>query len=121
MLFSTGLLWATKYGYINIAKLLIKIGADVNILCQHGSTTLHLAVINGHTKAVFMLLIYGATLNDKDRNKINQNSSLKKCLTAFEQIKAMPNLGKLIEMNKSKDKKEKVISQYMDDYNKKMN
>ncbi len=63
----------------------------------------------------FLLLVYDATLSKDDRKKINHNSSLKKCLTAFEAIKKNLHLSRLIEIYRNGDKTEsaKAISQYI--------
>jgi ankyrin repeat protein len=52
-----------EQGHIEIAKLLIERGADVNALSDDKWTPLHFASRFGHTKAVTWLLAHGASVN----------------------------------------------------------
>ncbi len=92
---------------------------DVNAKDNGGMTPLHDAAKAGYTEVFFLLLLYGADISKESqcvREKINNTPRLKNyCLEAFEEIKAMPHLGKLIEANASKGKQKiaKVIAEYI--------
>ena len=54
---NTALMWASQHGYIEVAKLLIEAGADVNL---RGTTALMIALEEGHTEIVELLKEAGA-------------------------------------------------------------
>jgi len=58
---------AAKNGKVEIVKLLIKHGADVNIQTRSGVTPLLNAAIGGHDEIVAALIAAGAKLDLKDR------------------------------------------------------
>src|SRR5919106_890893 len=45
---------------VNVARVLIEAGADVNKQCEHGRTALHMAAAWGHADVVQLLLENGA-------------------------------------------------------------
>lgn len=64
----TPLLWATFFGYSNIAKKLIKSGANCNISIG-GATPLHNAILRGLTEVVEMLVkVPGILLEIRDND-----------------------------------------------------
>ncbi|WP_339046399.1 ankyrin repeat domain-containing protein [Candidatus Mesenet endosymbiont of Agriotes lineatus] len=107
---NTPLHLAAKNGHTDVARFLIGNGADVDAQSVYG-IPLYLAVERGNIEVFFLLLLYGADISAEDRWKINRKP-LTSCLAEFEQIKATPHLGGLIEAYKSGDKK--AISQYID-------
>jgi len=72
----TPLLWAVNNGFLNLVKLLIEYGADVNYETTNGNTVLIQSIrINNHInsfKITEILLNAGANPNKK--NKFNQSS-----------------------------------------------
>jgi len=59
---------ACKYGRIEVARLLLKRGADVNAVDQYGNerTPLHEAVAPGDSAITELLLLYGADINHRN-------------------------------------------------------
>jgi hypothetical protein len=53
---------------IEIVKLLLDKGADVNLTDKYGNTPLHLAASDGHIEIVKLLLEKGSDVNSKRRN-----------------------------------------------------
>ncbi|WP_339046299.1 ankyrin repeat domain-containing protein [Candidatus Mesenet endosymbiont of Agriotes lineatus] len=85
-------------------RLLLEHGSDINTIGNCGSTLISFIIWKESPESFFLLLLFGADVNKEPeftREAINSEPNLKNCLTAFEQIKAMPHLGKLIEANKS--------------------
>lgn len=62
----TGLMWASAYGQLGSAKLLLKAGANKNLHGNNGETALHLAAAYGHHDLVKLLLNHGADSNASD-------------------------------------------------------
>ncbi|XGA08049.1 MAG: hypothetical protein U0X86_000202 [Wolbachia endosymbiont of Xenopsylla cheopis] len=82
---------------------------DVNDKDFFGNTPLQHAVRGSHAKIICLLLIHGGTLHD-DEHIVQDRVNLKKCLKAFEETKAMPHLGKLIEANIKKEGAKTIAS-----------
>ena len=61
-LMETSLYTACIDGYLNIVKLFIESGADVNIKDKNGITLLHLSCYNGHLNIVKLLIENGANV-----------------------------------------------------------
>ena len=61
----TALMWATKSDDAGCVRLLVNSGADVNKADKDGTTSLTLAVTNGHYESV-NLLLKGADVNATD-------------------------------------------------------
>src|SRR5690349_21154048 len=59
--------WA---GGIEVAKVLVDAGADVNRQCEHGRTALHMAAAWGHLDLVTFLLEKSADPNIRDEEKM---------------------------------------------------
>ena len=57
---------AANNGYVDVAKLLIKAGADINKGDRIGWTPLHEAVRNGHENVANLLIEAGADINKGD-------------------------------------------------------
>jgi hypothetical protein len=62
----TPLHWAADNGHIEIARLLLRNGAEVNAKSHGGSTPLHLAAWNGHIDILHLLVENGANLEAQD-------------------------------------------------------
>jgi ankyrin repeat protein len=77
-------------GYQDLAKILIKYGADINHKGKDGSTALHLAAQEGRIETVDVLLKAGAnsqTLNHRGRKPESTNPEITSLLNQkFEQI-----------------------------------
>eukprot|EP00871_Galdieria_phlegrea_P001415 jgi/Galph1/2274/GphlegSOOS_G919.1 len=56
---------AASKGYADIVELLIQQDADIHAKSMKGWTSLELAVLNGHTACVKILLYYGAVVDEK--------------------------------------------------------
>jgi ankyrin repeat protein len=59
----TALMLATAEGHLEVAKLLLEYGADVNTQNRNGWTALMLATRDGRPEIVTMLLEHGADMN----------------------------------------------------------
>lgn len=57
----------TKLGNVNITKLLLKNGANINILTRKGESALHIAAEHGDELIVACLIENGANLNIMDK------------------------------------------------------
>jgi ankyrin repeat protein len=53
-------MWASLYGHLNVVKLLIEEGADVNARDDAGLTALMIALGRGHTDVAQFLIEAGA-------------------------------------------------------------
>ncbi len=62
----TPLLVACHKGFIDIAEMLIKAGADVNITDNHIQTPLHVASMHGHTNIIKLLIAANANIHARD-------------------------------------------------------
>nr|XP_033819350.1 ankyrin repeat domain-containing protein SOWAHC-like isoform X5 [Geotrypetes seraphini] len=63
----TALHWAAKHGKRDMAILLVKAGADVNIRADGGYTPLHIAALHGHRDIMELLILhYGAKQTVRD-------------------------------------------------------
>ncbi|XP_020287870.1 DNA-binding protein RFXANK isoform X2 [Pseudomyrmex gracilis] len=60
----TGLMWASAYGQLGSARMLLQKGADINICGPTMQTCLHYAAAYGHHDVVKLLLSRGANPND---------------------------------------------------------
>ncbi|CAG0910911.1 unnamed protein product, partial [Cyprideis torosa] len=65
---SMALYEAAQHGHTDIVELLIKHGADVNILSTSGNTPLIVACTNGHADVVRVLLKHGANREVHNEN-----------------------------------------------------
>lgn len=63
---STPLHIATDNGHHNAVSLLLRAGADVNAVNEHGSYAIHLATIKGYVTIVKELLNYGTSIDVTD-------------------------------------------------------
>ncbi|WP_339047703.1 ankyrin repeat domain-containing protein [Candidatus Mesenet endosymbiont of Phosphuga atrata] len=101
-----------------IIKLFLEKGIDVNARDNYNTPLSKFILkdifeLKESLESFFLFLIFGADVNKEPksvRGKINNTSKLKECLQAFEQIKAMPHLGKLIEANIKKENAEAIAS-----------
>ena len=84
--------WAIDHGKINLAKLLIAAGADVNAIGNHGRTALINAVRDGHTEIIKLLIAAGADVNARD-NSGNTALSNAACSIDTEIIKLLLAAG----------------------------
>jgi ankyrin repeat protein len=62
----TPLHWAAWYGHVEIARLLLQNGAEVNAKERNGWTPLHWAAYRGHFDILHLLVENGADLEAKD-------------------------------------------------------
>ncbi len=63
----TALHYAAEYGHLEIAKLLLANGADVNRRDDDKATPLYFAAVGGFVKVARLLLVYGADINARDK------------------------------------------------------
>jgi ankyrin repeat protein len=66
---SSAIMIASKYGHIEIIRLLIQYGADIDAQNHQGQTSLMLASKYGHKECVQLLLEKGANPNIIDNNE----------------------------------------------------
>jgi len=96
---ATALHIASREGYLEIAKILIDNGADINLIDNEGWTPLMRANINGHEDVVSLLISKGAQaglLNYMNESVIIHAtlSSCEKCLNImFEKINFLQNFS----------------------------
>ena len=64
----SALSWATMTGKIEAAKLLLQLGADVNVRHEDGGTPLHIAAFLGRAEIAELLIKEGADVNAKNRD-----------------------------------------------------
>ncbi|WP_339047696.1 ankyrin repeat domain-containing protein [Candidatus Mesenet endosymbiont of Phosphuga atrata] len=102
-----------------IIRLLLEYGSDVHAKDDYNNTPLSKFILQDifelkeSLESFFLFLIFGADVSKEPesvREKINNTSKLKECLKAFEKIKAMPHLGKLIEANIKKESAKTIAS-----------
>jgi len=60
MTHDTALCFASKKGYLEIARLLLAYGADVHMNGENGKTAFQMATSRGHTEVAELLVEYGA-------------------------------------------------------------
>ena len=61
--------YAAQDGHVDVAKVLIRNGADVNAKDSDGETALHMAAEDGHVDVVKVLIQNGADVNAVNENK----------------------------------------------------
>ena len=61
---------ACTAGYRNSVEMLIKHGADVNVLADGKVSALHVAAANGNVKVARTLLEHGAKINARDEDQV---------------------------------------------------
>ena len=66
----TPLMAAAYGGHVDIVKILIKCGADVNVTFDDGSTALHIAAEYGHRKIVRTLLKSGSEVDSRNHSEM---------------------------------------------------
>ena len=64
---ATALWWACQEGHIDVAKLLVRHGANVNFFDEHGFSPLHQSVGENHPGLASFLLESGADVNAQVR------------------------------------------------------
>jgi hypothetical protein len=65
---ATPLHYAAENGHIEIARLLLQNGAEVNVRNNYGNTPLHWAASNGHVDILHLLVENGVDLEAQDNN-----------------------------------------------------
>jgi ankyrin repeat protein len=63
----TALMYAVRYGFVDCAKVLLDVKADINKADGHGVAPLHYALFRGHLGCVNLLITRGANVNARDR------------------------------------------------------
>jgi len=66
---STRLHTAACHGHTEVAKLLLRKGADIHATNKDGKTPLHIAAVEGQTKVAELLLREGANIHAKDKKR----------------------------------------------------
>lgn len=66
--------WATDSGFVNILKVLLSSGANVNLQDVDGQTALHYASSCGHADCVRLLLSKGASIEIVDNDGLNASA-----------------------------------------------
>lgn len=97
---STALIAACAGKQQEIAIILIKFGADVNIKNKHGLSPLHWAMDNKLHNAINLLLVAGAESNDHEKTRLK--NSIKQIISfnydddaIFEYVTSIVNRGKV--------------------------
>jgi len=62
----TPLMWSTRSGNVDIIKVLLEAGADVNLKDRDGRTALMYAARDGHAAAAELLVLWMAKVDDQD-------------------------------------------------------
>ena len=78
--------WACSFGHVDVAKVLISHGFDVNIVNADGQTSLHIAAKNLNYELVELLLLEGA---NPDFSDISGKTALESLPKENEQIQAI--------------------------------
>jgi len=73
----TPLIWAINYDEIDIVRLLLTHGADVNFISKDGRTPLYVALYLFHLKIINLLLEHKAIIDDKIKLDHEQSNRLK--------------------------------------------
>ncbi|XGA08593.1 MAG: hypothetical protein U0X86_000852 [Wolbachia endosymbiont of Xenopsylla cheopis] len=106
---------SNKRNKIDILKLLLQADVNPNTTCNYEDSRgimLISMLLHTNPEILFLLLTFGAKLKNEDLTIIGASRYLQRCFTEFEQIKAMPHLGKLIEANIKKEGA-KTIAEYI--------
>ena len=61
--------WAAWHGHVDVVKVLIQNGADVNAVAVNKWTALHFAAENGHVDVAKVLIQNGADVNAVHKDK----------------------------------------------------
>ena len=64
----TSLHSASEYGYLDLARLLIDRGADVNLRRADRLSSLHLSLSSGHLDVTRLLIQHGANVDSRNDN-----------------------------------------------------
>ncbi|CRH00058.1 acyl-CoA-binding protein, putative [Plasmodium relictum] len=72
----TALHYACDRGHLEIAKLLVEKGADINIEDSYGDTALHIAAYSDKTEIINYLISIGADINKKNSDGLTVDSIL---------------------------------------------
>jgi ankyrin repeat protein len=113
----TALHKAIRQGNIDIAKMLIELGADVNIAGINGETALHKAIRQGNIDIAKMLIVANADINAKDSS--NETALYKANRQSNTDIaKMLIELGADVNIadipNQSQDNNEMLIEEIHD-------
>lgn len=92
---STALHKASANGHLEVLKLLIQHGSDVELADMSGCTPLHLAARNGHLTCVKFLISQGADFRVKSK-KGNTAMSMAKANCQPKVAEYLSNCGKLL-------------------------
>jgi ankyrin repeat protein len=76
--------------YLSTVKLLIALGADIDLKDKYGTTALHSAVVSSHLDVIEYLLVKGANTSIKNYRK----------LTALDYSKHSPAIRALVKRSK---------------------
>ena len=68
--YDTALHLASTSGYYDSVEMLIKHGADVNVLADGNVSALHVAAASGNVRVAKMLLKHGAKINARDEDQV---------------------------------------------------
>ena len=60
---------ASCFGYTNVCKKLLDMGANINITTLNNNTAIHFSIINGHQETTKFLIKSGANLNIENNQK----------------------------------------------------
>ena len=84
---NTPLLWASTDGHLQMAKLLITNGAEVDKASNHGETPLMLASLNGHLEVVNLLIEHQADVHLRNNGgKTALDIARRRGKTAIEKV-----------------------------------
>lgn len=110
---STALICAAYLGQIDVIKLLIGCGADLNIQNKWGNTALVLAAASGHVECVKLLIDAGADLdikNNSERTALGEAVSGRRNENVIELLKREPVRRKQEKFKRQADAMTAVVS-----------
>ncbi len=93
----TAIMWAARYGYVELVKALIEAGANIDIGDVDGNTPLMRASYNGHVNVVRILINAGVDISTKD----NDGNTALMLASKYKRTNVVNILNNALENNSS--------------------